>query len=83
MMTIIDILNCIPSTSVRCETGFSQMKLIKTCRRTKLRGSTLKKSLKNPYIEEQTTQWPKEKGQKDKQRCSSICQAGEYQCIRL
>ena len=48
MMTIIDILNCIPSTSVRCETGFSQMKLIKTCRRTKLRGSTLKKSLKIP-----------------------------------
>ena len=37
--------------------------------------STIKKSLKipkgvgNPYIEEkQTTQWPKEKGQKDKQR---------------
>ena len=28
-----------------------------------------KKSLKNPYIEEeQTTQWPKEKVQKDKQR---------------
>jgi hypothetical protein len=34
-----------------------------------------KKSLKipkggnqNPYIEEQTTQWPQEKGQKDKQR---------------
>jgi len=22
----------------------------------------------NPYIEEQKTQWPKEKGQKDKQR---------------
>ena len=39
-------------------------------------GSSLliKKSLKiqrgnqNPYIEEQTTQWPKEKVQKDKQR---------------
>ena len=36
---------------------------------------TYKKSLKipkggnqNPYIEEQTTQWPKEKVQKDKQR---------------
>jgi hypothetical protein len=34
----------------------------------------VKKSLKipkgnqNPYIEEQTTQWPKEKVQKDKQR---------------
>jgi hypothetical protein len=24
--------------------------------------------LQNPYIEEQTTQWPKEKVQKDKQR---------------
>ena len=24
--------------------------------------------LKNPQIEGQTTQWPKEKGQKDKQR---------------
>ena len=35
---------------------------------------TFKKSLKipegnqNPYIEEQTTQWPKEKVQKDKER---------------
>ena len=25
-------------------------------------------SNQNPYIEEQTIQWPKEKGQKDKQR---------------
>jgi hypothetical protein len=26
---------------------------------------------RNPYIEEQTTQWPKEKVQKDKQRTSN------------
>ena len=27
-----------------------------------------KRGYQNPYIEEQTTQWPKEKGQKNKQR---------------
>ena len=27
---------------------------------------TVGKSLKNPYIEGQTTKWPKEKAQKDK-----------------
>ena len=26
---------------------------------------------RNPYFEEQTTQWPKEKGQKDKQRSTN------------
>jgi len=28
----------------------------------------ISKGNQNPYIEEQTTQWPKEKGPKDKQR---------------
>jgi len=30
------------------------------------------KGNQNPYIEEQTTQWPKEKGQKDKKRSTNI-----------
>jgi len=30
-----------------------------------------KRGNQNPYIEEQTTQWPKEKVQKDKQRSSN------------
>lgn len=41
MMLVIDVLNCIPPTSVTCETTFSQMKLIKTSGRTRLRNSTL------------------------------------------
>lgn len=41
MMAIFDLLLCIPPTSVRCETTFSQMKLIKTSRRTNLKPSTL------------------------------------------
>lgn len=41
MMSVIDILGAIPPTSVSCETTFSQMKLIKTSRRTKLSSSTL------------------------------------------
>lgn len=41
VMSVVDILLCIPPTSVRCETTFSQMKLIKTCRRTRMRGTTL------------------------------------------
>lgn len=41
MMAIIDLLNCIPPTSVKCETTFSQMKLIKTSKRTSMKGSTL------------------------------------------
>ena len=38
---IIDLLQTMPPTSVSCETTFSQMKLIKTSRRTRLRTSTL------------------------------------------
>lgn len=41
VMSVVDILLCIPPTSVRCETTFSQMKLIKTCRRSRMRGTTL------------------------------------------
>lgn len=40
-MLLIDLLLTIPSTSVSCETTFSQMKLVKTSRRTKLQNSTL------------------------------------------
>ena len=40
-MLIVDLLNCLPPTSVQCETTFSQMKLIKTSRRTKLRQASL------------------------------------------
>lgn len=40
-MLIIELLNCLPPASVQCETTFSQMKLIKTSRRTKLSTSTL------------------------------------------
>ena len=41
LMTIIDLLQTLPPTSVQCETTFSQMKLIKTSRRTRMRESTL------------------------------------------
>ena len=40
-MLIIEVFNCLPPTSVQCETTFSQMKFIKTSRRTKLSTSTL------------------------------------------
>lgn len=33
---VIDLLLTLPSTSVRCETAFSQLKLLKTCRRQKM-----------------------------------------------
>nr|XP_022311083.1 uncharacterized protein LOC111116386 [Crassostrea virginica] len=36
VMSLADILLCIPITSVRCETTFSHMKLIKTCRKKKM-----------------------------------------------
>lgn len=35
------VLKSIPPTSVSCETTFSQLKVIKTCRRTKLKSETL------------------------------------------
>ncbi|KAL5007366.1 hypothetical protein ScPMuIL_003785 [Solemya velum] len=38
---VIEALACIPPTSVSCETTFSQMKLIKTARRTRLGSLTL------------------------------------------
>ena len=38
---VLDLLLTLPPTSVSCETTFSQMKLIKTSRRTRLRSSTL------------------------------------------
>lgn len=38
---VIDLMLSLPPTSVSCETSFSQMKLIKTSRRTRLRSSTL------------------------------------------
>lgn len=38
---VFNILLSIPPTSVSCETTFSQMKLIKTSRRTKLSSSSL------------------------------------------
>ena len=41
MMLIIELLQCIPPTSVSCETTFSHMKLIKTSRRTRLNNTTL------------------------------------------
>ena len=52
---IIDLLLSLPPTSVACETTFSQMKLIKTSRRTRLRPSTLNNlllvKLESPKIE--------------------------------
>lgn len=41
MCTIINLLLSLPPTSVSCETSFSQMKLIKTSRRSRLQSSTL------------------------------------------
>ncbi|XP_060584892.1 uncharacterized protein LOC132740865 [Ruditapes philippinarum] len=38
---VIDVMLTIPSTSVKCETAFSQLKLLKTCRRSKLGTSVL------------------------------------------
>ncbi|XP_052820539.1 zinc finger protein 862-like [Mya arenaria] len=40
-MLIVDLLLTLPPTSVSCETCFSQMKLVKTCRRTRLQRKTL------------------------------------------
>ena len=34
--TVIDLILTLPSTSVKCETAFSQLKLLKTCRRSNL-----------------------------------------------
>ncbi|XP_056000657.1 uncharacterized protein LOC130046256 [Ostrea edulis] len=41
LMAVIELLGCIPPTSVSCETTFSHMKLVKTSRRTRLQTSTL------------------------------------------
>lgn len=41
VLKLVDILISIPPTSVSCETTFSQLKVIKTCRRTKLKSETL------------------------------------------
>lgn len=41
-MSVIDLMLTLPPTSVTCETTFSQMKLIKTSRRTRLQPSTLR-----------------------------------------
>lgn len=41
VMCIVDLLMTLPPTSVSCETCFSQMKLVKTSRRTRLQQKTL------------------------------------------
>lgn len=41
VLKLVDILISIPPTRVSCETTFSRLKLIKTCRRTKLKSETL------------------------------------------
>lgn len=41
IMLLIDLMLTIPSTSVSCETAFSQLKLLKTCRRSRLGSSLL------------------------------------------
>lgn len=55
MMVIIAVLGCLPPTSVSCETTFSQLKLIKTSRRTRLKSSTLNDiilvKLESPVVE--------------------------------
>jgi hypothetical protein len=33
---LVDLILTLPPTSVRCETAFSQLKLLKTCRRSRL-----------------------------------------------
>jgi hypothetical protein len=33
---LVDLMLTLPPTSVRCETAFSQLKLLKTCRRSRL-----------------------------------------------
>ena len=38
---VVELLHCLPPTSVACETTFSQMKLIKTSRRISLSNQTL------------------------------------------
>ncbi|XP_069103071.1 sodium/potassium/calcium exchanger 1-like [Argopecten irradians] len=41
MALVIELLHCLPPTSVSCETTFSQMKLIKTSRRISMSNDTL------------------------------------------
>ena len=41
ILRLVDLLLALPPTSVPCEQSFSQMKLIKTSRRSRLAGSTL------------------------------------------
>ena len=41
IMLLVDLMLTIPSTSVSCETAFSQLKLLKTCRRSRLGPSVL------------------------------------------
>lgn len=56
LLLAFDLLLSLPPTSVACETSFSQMKLIKTSRRSRLQGSTLNSlmlvKLESPTIEE-------------------------------
>jgi hypothetical protein len=56
VINVIDILLTLPPTSVSCETSFSQMKLIKTSRRSSLHTATLNSlltvKLTSPQIQE-------------------------------
>ena len=66
IINVIDLLLSLPPTSVLCETSFSQMKLIKTSRRSSMNTSTLNSlltvKLTSPEIsefdaEESVNQW--------------------------
>jgi hypothetical protein len=56
ILPIFDLLLSLPPTSVACETSFSQMKLIKTSRRSRLSGATLNSlmlvKLESPSVED-------------------------------
>ncbi|XP_033757193.1 protein Ycf2-like [Pecten maximus] len=56
MALVIELLHCLPPTSVSCETTFSQMKLIKTSRRISMSNETLNNlllvKLQSPCIPE-------------------------------
>ena len=41
IVKVIDLILTLPSTSVKCETAFSQLKLLKTCRRSSLTSDVL------------------------------------------
>ncbi|XP_053385073.1 uncharacterized protein LOC128550296 [Mercenaria mercenaria] len=95
IMLVIHLLLSLPPTSVSCETSFSQMKLVKTNRRTRLQAKTLNDlmvvKLQSPGIDkfnpdEGIDKWlttsakPRKPGYR-RTKAASKSEAAEAECI--